>query len=151
MYLWRDCVRIVHKNAIISPSTLVHLPVRVSSSSDQRRQTGARRSCQSSWPGSSSPWPGPRWKSTGLTCRRSHILDHTFEPAPCPARSGWSVWGVFLLLCQGGIFVGWWSEYIFFRLLTWWRFHGPLPKRRVGGITAGTPHFSTWMLGWILF
>ena len=28
---------------------------------------------------------------------------------------------------------------------TWWRFHGPLPKRRVGGITAGTPHFSTCM------
>ena len=50
----------------------------------------------------------------------------------------WSAWGPA---------VGGWGGGSMFscRPLTWCRFHGPLPKRRVGGITAGTPHFSTCM------
>ena len=46
------------------------------------------------------------------------------------------------LLGEAVVVVGW---FCLWTPLTWWRFHGPLPKRRLGGITAGTPlHRSTW-------
>ena len=122
----------------LSPSTLVHLLLLVSSSFSQRARTCAMRSCRSSSQGSSSRGAGPQWQATELTCRRSRKLCHTFQPAPCPVQSSWSVWGLFL--AGGGMSV----FFVDYSVLTWWTFHGPLPKRRVGDITAGTPQLSTW-------